>query len=462
MGRFLSRSRRRLVAATLAVLFTWIPSVVLGDAPDDRLARLEAEVAELRAALEAVRAERADGATDERLTEIERRVEILATELEALRIGEAALEADRSVHGLGPAASKVYRRDAGVSIGGYGELTYQGFDSSRDDGAASGKTDELDLLRAIVYFGYKWNDRWLFNSEIEWEHATEGENGEVSVEFAYVDRLIRPEVNVRAGLVLLPVGLVNELHEPTVFHGVRRPGVESVILPSTWRENGVGLFGDLGGFSYRTYVVAGLDASGFSAAGIRGGRQAGSKSKAEDFGWVGRLDWTATPGLLVGGSVYLGDSGQGLADPAGGTVDASTRIVEGHLDWRNRGVEVRALWAQARLGDAAGLNRALGLEGSASIGERLAGGYVELGYDLWSGRGGGRALVPFVRWESYDTQDEVPDGWRRDPARDVESRTFGVSWKPFEQLVVKADVQDVSNGAGSGVDQVNLGLGWVF
>ena len=141
-------------------------------------------------------------------------------------------------------------------------MLYQGYDDTLDDGTDSGATDQLDFLRAIVYFGYKWNDHWLFNSEIEFEHASTEDGGEASVEFAYLDYLWKPELNARAGLLLIPMGFVNELHEPTTFLGARRPDVERVIIPTTWRENGFGLFGEAGPVSYRTYVVNGFEADG--------------------------------------------------------------------------------------------------------------------------------------------------------------------------------------------------------
>jgi hypothetical protein len=448
-------------AATVALLAATIFSSSLaaqaGSAEADRLAELERQVAALRAELASARTEQ----PSERLDELERRIELVAAELEKLRLGEVAIEADESRYGLGPAASKVYRKPKGVSIGGYGELLYQNFSGTRDDGADSGKLDDLDVLRGIVYIGYKWNDQWLLNTELEWEHGSTGRNGEASVEFAYVDRLIRPEINARAGLVLLPVGLVNELHEPTVFLGARRPGIESAIIPTTWRETGVGIFGDLGGFSYRSYVVNGLDGRGFTSGGLRGGRQKGSNAKAEDFAWVGRLDWTATPGLVAGGSLYYGDSGQGLEDPLGGEVGASTRLFELHADWRWRGLELRGLWVDAAVDDVAALNRALALEGNRSVGESLDGYYLQAGYDLLSDRGGAR-LLPFARWETYDTQASVPTGYSRNPANEVDVLTLGLQWQPIEAVVIKADWQDVDNGAGTGVDQINLALGWVF
>ena len=452
-----ARSFGRFVAA-IAFVVGWIAAPAAAATTEERVKALEAEVAELEAAVAAAH----ERSASPDVAELARRIELVAAELEQLKLGEAAVEADEGVYGLGPAASKVYKKAKGVSIGGYGELVYQNFSGSRDDGAPSGKTDELDMLRGVVYLGYKWNDKWLLNTELEWEHGSTGKKGEASVEFAYVDRLIRPEVNVRAGLVLIPMGLLNELHEPTVFLGARRTGIESAILPTTWRESGVGLFGEVGGFSYRTYVVNGFDAAGFTAAGIRGGRQKGSQAKAEDFAWVGRLDWTATPGLLAGGSLYVGDSGQGLADPAGGTVGVSTRIFELHADWKWRALELRGLYADADLGDVAGLNRALGLVGSQSVGEAMDGYYLQAGCDVLAARGGDSRLLPFARWETYDTQAAVSAGFARNPANDVDVLTLGIQWQPIDQVVVKADWQDVDNGADTGVDQVNLALGWVF
>ncbi|MBP1642450.1 MAG: hypothetical protein H6Q03_1119 [Acidobacteria bacterium] len=447
-------------AAAAALLAVLAAAPVIAQSTEERLRELERKVAELAAEVEKARqAAPAESAT---LAELERRIELVAAELEQLKLGEAAVEADESRHGLGPAASKVYRRERGVSVGGYGEVLYQNFAGARDDGASAGRTDDLDLLRAVLYFGYKWNDDWILNTELEWEHGSTGENGEASVEFAYLDRLIRSEVNLRAGLVLIPMGLLNELHEPTVFLGARRPGIESAILPTTWREIGAGVFGELGGFTYRSYLVNGLDASGFAAAGLRGGRQKGSNAKAEDFAWVGRLDWTATPGLVAGGSAYFGDSGQGLVDPEGGEIGVPTRLLELHADWRWRGLELRALWADAALDDVAGLNRALGLTGNRSVGEALDGHYLQAGYDLLAGRSGAARLVPFGRWETYDTQGEVPAGWSANPASEVEVLTLGLSWQPFAQVVLKADWQDVDNGAGTGVDQFNVALGYVF
>src|SRR5204862_6228332 len=140
--------------------------------------------------------------------------------------------------GLGPAAAKVYGRDRGVAVGGYGEALYQRFASRADDGTPAGRNDTLDLTRAVLYFGYKFDKGIVFNSEIEYEHATTGEGdeekGETSVEFAYLEFPLGRDWGVRAGQLLVPVGFINELHEPPFFLGARRPDVETIIIPSTW------------------------------------------------------------------------------------------------------------------------------------------------------------------------------------------------------------------------------------
>ncbi|HEX7180527.1 MAG TPA: hypothetical protein VF756_01695 [Thermoanaerobaculia bacterium] len=439
------------VVSVAALLLCLAAAPAVAQSNDERIRQLEREVAALKEAIAALKSGEGQVEDGGRIAELERKLEVLAGEIEKMRIGEAAVEADEGQHGLGPAASKIYRTERGLSIGGYGELLYQNFDGERDNGTASGRVDTFDLLRGVLYFGYKFNDRWLLNTEIEYEHA----GSEVSVEFAYLDYLWRPEASFRAGLLLVPMGFINELHEPTVFLGANRPDIERLIIPTTWRENGFGLFGEAGPVSYRAYVVNGFRGAGFTAAGLRGGRQKGNQAQAEDLAWVGRLDFTGVPGLTVGGSAYVGDSGQSLDASVG------TTLIEGHLEWRWRGLELRALGVQADLDDVRELNAALGFTGNQSVGEKLQGWYVQLGYDVLAGRGE-TALIPYARWENYNTQDEVPAGFRANPANDVEVLTLGVAFKPIEQIILKVDHQNYDNAAGTGVDQFNALLGYVF
>jgi hypothetical protein len=400
--------------------------------------------------------------------ELSRRIEILSQEIEKLKVGEPAAagagDTGKSRYGLSPSASKVYRAPRGVSIGGYGEMLYQNYSSQTDAGASapSSSIDQIDFLRQIIYVGYRFNEKFLFNSEIEFEHAaTDRPGGGAFVEFAYIDYLVSPAFNVRAGLLLLPVGLLNELHEPTIFLSARRPDVENLIIPSTWRENGVGIFGDIGPITYRSYLVNGLDASGFSSSGLRSGRQKGGVAKADSFSWVTRVDFVGVNGLLVGGSAYLGQSGYYPTTP-GAFVNVPTRIYEAHIDWKWRGLEARALGVVAELDNVTDLNAAKALTGASSVGSRLTGSYVQLGYDVFANCEGDSALIPFVRWERMNTQDRVPDGFTSSGANSTTIMTYGAAFKPIEQIVVKFDYQDYKKENDSGVDQFNAALGYNF
>lgn len=422
--------------------------------------QLQAQIRALQEKVAALEREQPSSALDE----IKRQIEVLTQEIEALKVQQQqSASANEEQYGLGAAASKVYRTDQGISFGGYGEFVYENYASSRDDDAPSGRSDQLDALRAILYTGYKFNDRVIFNSEIEVEHGSTGAGGEVSLEFGYLDFMIRPEFNVRAGMMLMPSGLVNELHEPTAFLGAKRPDVERTVIPSTWREPGVGIFGDVGPVTYRTYLVTGLRSDRFSSSGVRSGRQSGAKALAEDLALIARADWDVAEGVLLGGSYYRGNSSQGRATPAGESFDATVSIAELHADLKLRGFQARALWSDGSIDDAAAVNAANNLTGKNSVGEEFGGWYAEAGYDLGTLLAWREAsLVPFVRYESLDTQKSVPAGFARNPERELSDITAGISIKPIPQAVIKIDFQNYDNEAGTGVDQWNVGLGYVF
>ena len=391
---------------------------------------------------------------EQRVEELERTVEALTEALEHQEMPSLFQEVGESEFGFAPAASKVYQSTGGLSIGGYGEGFYQ----HQEDG-----TDNADLLRGVLYFGYKYTEKWIFNSEIEFEHASTSKEGSASVEFATIDHLASDALGLRVGLLLVPMGLLNKLHEPTTFLSVGRPETERRIIPSTWRENGLGIFGEAGGFEYEAYVLNGLKGEKFDDNGFRGGRQKGSQAVAEDLAGVLRLDYTGTPGLLVGGSAYHGDSGQDSG------LDLDTTLVEAHAETRWRGLRLRGLAAVGSLDGATELNafRAekaeVEVDEIAPVGERLFGWYIELGYDVFNGLDlGEQSLTPFVRYEELNTQDEVPDGARRDGSRDREFVTIGLAYQPLDELIFKADyvIRDAAEGDPGNV--LNLGLGYVF
>lgn len=400
------------------------------------------------------------------LDELKRQIEVLTREIESLKVDQAPPAPDTPQYGLGAAASKVYKTDHGVSIGGYGEMLYENTDANLDNGERVDEPSQIDFLRGVLYTGYKFSDRALFNSELEVEHAkVEGDEGEVALEFAYLDFLIRPQFNVRAGLVLVPMGLVNEQHEPTAYLGTHRPEVERVIIPSTWRENGVGAFGDFGKFSYRTFIVNSLNAEGFDAEeGIREGRGEGGEALAEDFAWVGRVDYHPFEGTLFGGAIYTGDTSHGRRTPSGERFNGRVTVTQLHADSKIRGLSLRALWAGGALGDARQVNEFLGVEGDEGIGKSFSGWYAEAGYDFGAlfNRAGALSLTPYVRYENFDTQKSVPTGFERNAANRGTVLTTGIAWKPIPQAVVKADYDNFDRHDDSGLDRFSISLGYIF
>ena len=266
------------------------------------------------------------------------------------------------------------------------------------------------------------------------------------------------------------MGFVNEVHEPPFYFGTERPEAERQILPSTWRENGVGIFGSFGEtLQYRAYVITGLDASGFTSAGLRDGRQKGSRAKAEDLASVLRIDWDPRPGLRLGGSFYYGDSGQDqdFIQKSLLTVrlpSTPTRIWEAHGELRRGPLHLRALYTEARLRDAGDLSRALELAANAPVAERMIGGYAEVGYDLmqWLAPGSEQALIPFFRFEYLDTQHDVPSGFLRDRGQPRRLYIPGIHYRPHPNVVLKLDYRNIDDWEGTAGDEISVGFGLVF
>jgi hypothetical protein len=323
--------------------------------------------------------------------------------------------------------------------------------------AGGAPTTRLDFLRAVLYAGYRFTDRFLFNSEIEVEHTNE-----IGVEFAYVDYLANENLTFRGGMILLPLGLVNEFHEPTAFLGAKRPETEQRIIPSTWRENGAGVLGAAGIVNFRAYVTNGLRGAAFTSAGLRGGRQKGAQALAADLAVSGRVDVTPVPGVFGGVGFYSGGSGQEQITVGGTPLDVGTTIVEGHVQAQVRGVDFRALFAEASIDQAGTVSHTLRLPANAPIAETLRGGYAQVGYNILSHMNTTLALTPYVRYERVDTQHRIPEGFTRDLSRDGTFRTLGVELEPIPNVVIKTDYQWITNAAHTGRNQFNLNLGYAF
>jgi hypothetical protein len=472
------RGRARRVAATFGVVSLLSGAVARGDELDDLKERARKLVQELESQIEAARGERkaleaerrnlregqaASAPTAPPAGETDRKVDVLVGEVERLKSAIVLPESKelKSQYGLGPAASKVYQQTRGLSIGGYGEAFY-----TRILGDKRG--DTADALRFVLYTGYKFSDRIVLNTEVEFEHATTGETvssepGEVAVEFAYLDFFGWDWLNARAGLVLVPMGFINEIHEPVYFHGVNRPEVERRIIPTTWSELGVGLFGSLpGDLQYRTYFTTSLNARGFGSSGIRDGRQGGQRAIAESPAGSGRIDWTPSyvPGLLLGGSFFVGETGQ-AKEFAGKRIDGLFTLWDAHAQYRWRGLELRALFVEGELGEAAAISQ----EVEQTVGDRSRGFYVEAAYDILPHvlpTYTRQSFLPFVRYESLDPNQGAPTGFERDRTRDVELYTAGFTFKPHPQVAIKFDYRTFEVAKGRRANEINTGIGFVF
>jgi hypothetical protein len=411
-----------------------------------------------------------DGGTDDESRETKEEVGALAAEMaglrdrpaEALEPTEAPGPGLQSYGGLGPAASKVYWADHGPSIAGYGEVAYANY-------LHDSKADLADAYRLVIYTGYRFTERVVMNAEIEFEHSSDS-----SVEFVNLDFLLSPLFNVRAGLVLVPMGIINEYHEPTVYNGVFRPEVERYIIPSTWSEIGVMAHGAAGGLRYKAAVLNGLDAGAFSSEEwIREGRYKGDRANASHAAFVLNLEYGLLEGLDAGASYYAGGAGEGSGgdELEADGLEAEVALWEVHADWRFKGFAFKALLAKGSL-DGNALFESSPPGGAAKA---VEGWYVEASYDLMpflAPDASSASLEPFVRHEDYDTSDEVFSG-EADPAMHRRVTTVGLGFKPVPNVVIKADYQlrDTSSGLPEGkgdgldenkIDRLNVGVGFMF
>lgn len=322
----------------------------------------------------------------------------------------------------------------------------------------------VDFPRFVLNASYSFNERILFYSEVEVEHSlVEGgeESGELEVEQAYLDFELNPQLHARAGNILLPVGILNERHEPTTFFSVRRNEVETRIIPTTWFDGGVGLLGEpLSGIVFRTYLVPPLDASQFDKSGVAEGRQQGSMSVVDDFAWVGRVEYRRIEGLTAGMSLFVGDGGFAVHD-----VDAQETLFDADFRYRRGALEIRGLYALFVLGEAGELNAAVsGSSGqNPNIAEQMQGFYIEPAVHVLPGDAD-VDLVVFGRYERVDTQHVMPRGFVADGSFDQAFWTFGAALFLTPDVVLKADYQYSTDRSAStdSPDVFSVGLGWWF
>ena len=319
--------------------------------------------------------------------------------------------------------------------------------------------EQLDFHRFVLLVAHEFSEDIRFYSELEVEHAfVKNGQGELELEQAFLDFHLDPNVAIRAGIVLVPIGIQNERHEGPAYFGVERHQVETVLIPTTWFEPGVGIFGRLAsGLDYKLYLLGSLDATAFNAGGIRGARSKGFFTNAASPAVAGRLIYRGAPGLTLGASIYRGNAG--FAVP----VSVGTTLYDLDASWRYRFVELRGLWTQTFVDNAGELSRALDLPDDAPVGERMQGFSAEAAVHLlprthpWD-------LALFARYEEADTQHRVPDGFTRAAQFDRDWTTLGASFWPHPDVVVKADYQFAGNDHPTieAIDSFNLGLSWWF
>ena len=345
-------------------------------------------------------------------------------------------------------------------MGGYGELHYTNASGRNTPGV-------VDLKRFVVYLAHTFDDRLVFRSELEVEDAKVepgGTAGELEVEQAFLDYRLADWLTLRTGLVLVPVGIINETHEPPTFNGVARPAFDQDVIPTTWREIGVGAAGSIpggSGLAYRLYLVNGLRAAGFSAdAGIREGSGEGQEASFANPSLTGRLEW-ARPGLKVGASFWYGGTANADSVLGTGSFAAPLTLLSADARYDVGAASFRGEVANISLSDAGAIDARYG----AQIGSRLAGGYLEAAYNVLAALapGSSQKLDAFVRHERYDMQADVPAGITKDESLDRRITTFGLTYKPTWNTAFKGDYRLVRNAAGVGEDEVlSLGIGFQF
>ncbi|MDO9595168.1 MAG: porin [Lutibacter sp.] len=339
----------------------------------------------------------------------------------------------------------------GVSIGGYAQIDY-----NEPDGSAPGK---LDVHRMIMYLGYKFNDKVSFISEIEYEHVSE-----LYVEQAYLKYKANENFNVLAGLMLVPMGIINEYHEPTTFYGVERPNVDTFIVPTTWREIGVGFSGkiDNASLKYQAYLFNGFKSYAAGAGilrgtdGLRRGRQKGAESIMNSPNLSTKLDYYGITGLRLGLSGYFGKTQTDNTTIEASTVGISMIGFDARYKYNN--LELRGQYIHTNLTDTEDYNLLTGKD----LGSEMYGYFGEVAYSF--NLKGVEKLTPFLRYEKHNTHASTAGNLVANDAFDRDEIIFGLNYKVANGAAFKIDYQLMNNAvAGSDTAKVfNAGVAVSF
>ncbi len=339
-------------------------------------------------------------------------------------------------------ALPAWAEESKIHFHGYGEIHYN--DPKIEGGGFPDETasSTLDFHRLVWGISYDFNDRWSLHNEFDFEHAAK----EIELEFAYLEYKSDYPIGFRMGSLQMPVGPLNEYHEPPLFYSVERPYVQKLIIPTSWSAGGVGLFGETEtGLRYRLYLVEGLNAAKFDENGIKEGRQVlfEDENNADKFGGVGRVEYTGVPGLAVGVSYYnagaVGIKGAGVA------------LWDVDLRYKMKGFDLALLLAKTKIKEAAAISAATG----KTVGAEQMGQYGELAYHLNHLMKRLPDIVPFFRAERFNTQGT-------DAAFDQKVRTYGLAYYPDPDIAIKIDREQWSTQGVPSADRTNIGVGFIF
>ena len=364
----------------------------------------------------------------------------------------ASVDVTKSQSGMGAAASKVYYSENPLSIGGYGEVYLSN---------PSNKDAFTDVYRFIPYIGYKFSDNIILNTEIEFEHGGE----EVAIEFIYLDFLFNQYANIRIGQQLVPMGLINLRHEPTLFPTVLRAETETYIIPSTWNELGVSAYGSTDYFEYQAGIINALNLNSSKTQNgdsdwIRDARRGSAeKISAQKAAFVGRVDYIGFDGLKIGGSIYYGNGSNdnsGNSLPSVGNDDLKMFIYEVHTAYKKNSLFVNALWTQASLGGADKIP-------GSTVAKKAEGGYLNIGYNFFRHLDELSVNMPvFYQFEQYNPVKEFANA--ASTFSDITTHTFGINYFPHEQVVLKAEYQkkDDKNLESEKIKTASVSFGFIF
>jgi hypothetical protein len=367
-------------------------------------------------------------------------------------------------------AEKMLMTNGNLKIGGYGEVHYNQPISSEQK-----KNGILDVHRFVMMLGYQFNDDLQFVTELEFEHVVE-----LYVEQAFLQYKLNNSINIRGGLILTPMGIVNEYHEPTTFNGVERPQIDNAISPTTWREIGIGITGVIlpASLKYQAYIMNGFN--GFDsqariggASGLRGGRQKGADSYISSPNFSGKVEYFGFRGLNLGLSGYFGDTQSKLYNnldknnkAAMARADSSVvgiSMIGADARYSYKGLKLTGQFYFTQLSNTEEFNKFTTGKGGGNLGSSMYGYYIDLGYNVLRTVKTEKQLLPFVRYSNYDTHYTVSENITDNLAYQKNVVTTGLSFFLTSGAVVKADLQFVKTGATDKYAKTfNAGFGVMF